>query len=143
MRLSNVWFNALSEGEDGNLVTILGRAELQEFIDCGKLKERIEITWKYEPESKGMPPAELALQMEVVQEAIRKAVEKDKLAILTAVYTGSGEKIWNFYTRTTRVFCERLNEALASFDLLPITLYSEIDADWDEYLDMCDIPHTD
>ena len=92
-----------------------------------KFKERVEITWKYEGDEKGMPIDVLAEQMENVQETLRKAMEKDKLSILTAVYTGAGEKIWVFYTRTVRVFGERLNEALAPFDLLPISIYTEVD----------------
>lgn len=136
MKLSNEWFTALSEDEAGHLVTVYGRDELTEFIQSGKLKERVEITWKYEGDEKGMPSDELAAQMETVEETLRKVMEKDKLAILTAVYTGAGEKIWVFYTRTVRVFGERLNEALASFELLPITIYTEVDAEWEEYLDM-------
>ena len=136
MRLSDEWFTALSEDESGNLVTIYGRDELTEFIQSGKFKERVEITWKYEGDEKGMPDDALAEQMENVQEALKKAMEKDKLSILTAVYTGAGEKIWVFYTRTVRVFGERLNEALASFEQLPISIYTEIDPEWEEYLDM-------
>ena len=137
MRLSNEWFTALSEDEDGHLVTVSGRDELTEFIQSGKFKERVEITWKYEGDEKGMPIDALAEQMESVQETLRKAMEKDKLSILTAVYTGAaGEKIWVFYTRTVRVFGERLNEALAPFDLLPISIYTEVDPEWEEYLDM-------
>ena len=94
MRLSNEWFTALSEDEDGHLVTVSGRDELTEFIQSGKFKERVEITWKYEGDEKGMPMDALAEQMENVQETLRKAMEKDKLSILTAVYTGAGEKIW-------------------------------------------------
>jgi hypothetical protein len=37
------------------------------------------------------------------------------------------------------VFGERLNEALASFPQLPITLYVEIDPDWNEYQELCEI----
>lgn len=136
MKLSNEWFTALSEDEDGHLVTVYGRDELTEFIQSGKLKERVEITWKYEGDEKGMPSDELAARMETVEETLRKVMEKDKLAILTAVYTGAGEKIWVFYTRTVRVFGERLNEALAPFDLLPISIYTEVDPEWEEYLDM-------
>ena len=136
MRLSDEWFTALSENESGNLVTIYGRDELTEFIRSGKFKERVEITWKYEGDEKGMPGDTLAEQMENVQEVLKKAMEKDKLSILTAVYTGAGEKIWVFYTRTVRVFGERLNEALASFELLPFSIYTEIDPEWEEYLDM-------
>ena len=54
MRLSNEWFTALSENESGQLVTVSGRDELTEFIQSGKFKERVEITWKYEGDDKGM-----------------------------------------------------------------------------------------
>ena len=45
MRLSDEWFMALSENEAGQLITIQGRDELDEFMACGKLKERVEVTW--------------------------------------------------------------------------------------------------
>ena len=54
MRLSNEWFTALSENESGQLVTVSGRDELTEFIQSGKFKERVEITWKYKGDDKGM-----------------------------------------------------------------------------------------
>lgn len=137
MRLSNVWFTALSEDESGRMITINGREELAEFIQSGKYKERAEVTWKYVDDGKGMPSEAEAERMEVVQNTLQKAMEKkDKLAILTSVYTGGGEKVWVFYTRTVRVFGERLNEALAPFDLLPISIYTEVDPEWDEYSDM-------
>lgn len=136
MRLSKEWFTALSENDNGQVVIVSGRDELTEFVRSGKLKERVEITWKYEGDEKGMPSEELSVRMEAVQEALQKAMEKDKLAILTGVYTGGGEKIWVFYTRTVRVFGERLNEALAVFDLLPISIYTEVDPEWEEYMDM-------
>lgn len=139
MRLSNEWFTALSSNDKGEIITVSGREELNEFIQSGKLKERVEITWPYEPDTNGMPSDALAEQMEAVQEALRKKMEKDKLAILTSVYTGGGEKIWVFYTRTVRVFGERLNEALESFELLPITIYTELDPEWEEYLDMLEM----
>lgn len=137
MRLSNVWFTALSEDESGRMITINGREELAEFIQSGKYKERAEVTWKYVDDGKGMPSEAEAERMEVVQDTLQKAMEKkDKLAILTSVYTGGGEKVWVFYTRTVRVFGERLNEALAPFELLPISIYTEVDPEWDEYSDM-------
>lgn len=136
MKLSNEWFTALSENENGQLVTVSGRDELTEFIQSGKFKERVEITWKYEADDKGMPIETVAEQIDEVQEVLKKAMEKDKLSILTGVYTGSGERIWVYYTRTVRVFGERLNEALAPFELLPISVYTELDPEWEEYLDM-------
>lgn len=136
MKLANNWFTALSENEMGDMVIVSGRDDLQEFIDSGKFKERVEITWKYMGDEKAMPSEELSAKMEAAQELLQKAMEKDKLAIMTAVYTGGGEKIWVFYVRTSKVFGERLNEALAEMELLPITIYVENDPEWDEYRDM-------
>lgn len=131
-----MWFTALSESDGGYMVTVSGREELDEFIHSGKFKERVEITWKYEPDNTGMPSEEVAARMEVMEEALRKVMEKDKLAILTSVYTGAAEKIWVFYTRTVRAFGEQLNEALTPFDPFPISIYTELDPEWEEYLDM-------
>ena len=137
MKLSDVWFTALSQNEEGQIITISGRDELDEFIQTGKYKERVEITWKYDGDEKGMPSESVGELMESVEETLRKAMEKkDKLAIMTSIYTGGNEKVWIFYTRTVRVFGERLNEALASFELLPISIYTEVDNDWEEYKDM-------
>lgn len=136
MKLSDKWFTALSENEKGDLITIYGREELEEFVTSGKFKERIEVTWKYTSDAKGLPSDNEAELMENVEIALRKVMEKDKLAILSSVYTGGGERIWVFYTRTSRVFGEKLNDALKDFELLPISLYVEIDPEWEEYKDM-------
>jgi hypothetical protein len=74
--------------------------------------------------------------MESVEISLQKIMEKDKLGIMTSIYTGGGEKIWVFYVRNVRVFGERLNEALVNFEPLPISIYTEYDPDWEEYLDM-------
>lgn len=139
MRLSDKWFTALSESDDGHLVFILGREDLDEFRLSGKLKERVEITWKYKGDTKRMPTEEEVIHIEETENTLKKVMEKDKLAVMTAVYTGNNEKIWVFYTRTTKVFGERLNETLKSEKLLPITIAAEVDENWEEYLDMYDL----
>ena len=66
----------------------------------------------------------------------QKAMEKDKLAILTGIYTGDSERNMIFYTRNITAFGNRLNEALATFEQLPITIYTENDSEWNEYAEM-------
>lgn len=139
MKLSDKWFSALSQNEEGQLVIVTGRDDIMEFVRSGKFKERAEITWKYEGDAQGVPTEETAQLMEQVEAALRKAMEKDKLAILTGVYTGGSQKTWVFICRTVKVFGERVNEALASFDLLPIEIYTEKDPDCEEYLDMLEM----
>lgn len=69
-----------------------------------------------------MPCESDARVMEPVQDALQKAMEKDKLAILTGVYTGDNERTWIFYTRNVPAFGEMLNKALSSFEKLPIVI---------------------
>ncbi len=139
MKLTDIWFTALSENDQNQLVTVYGRDQINDFVQSGKFKERVEITWKYEGDANGMPLDPVAEKMEAVEEALRKIMEKDKLAILTGVYSGGGERVWVFYTRTARVFGEYLNQALEPFELLPISIYTELDPEWEEYLDMLEM----
>ncbi len=136
MRLTDDWFTALSEDEDGNMIYINGRDNIMDFIKSGKFKERVEITWPYQADSKGLPSADLAKLMEEVQLTLQKAMEKDKLSIMTGTYVGNGERVLVFITRNIPAFGERLNLALKDFDLLPITIYTEKDPENEEYLDM-------
>lgn len=136
MKLEDNWFTAFSENEQGQMITVLGRDGLTDFRMSGKFSERVEIFWKYETDDKGFPTEETADLMEKVEKTLQNGMEKDKLAINTAIYTGGGEKSWVFYTRKAQIFGERLNELLQSFDKLPITITTECDTDWEEYLDM-------
>ena len=75
MKLSDKWFTALSENEKGDLITIYGREELEEFVTSGKFKERIEVTWKYTPDAKGLPSDNEAELMENVEIAFRTKIK--------------------------------------------------------------------
>ena len=56
MKLGDVWFSAIAEAENSDrMIVVSGRTEIEPFIQSGKFKERVEITWKYEADSKGMP----------------------------------------------------------------------------------------
>ena len=139
MKLTDNWFSTMAEADNEMPIFISGRDDLDEFRLSGKFKERVEIYWKYESHHNGMPSDADGELMEQVLDALRNSVEKDKLAILTGIYTGNNERTLVFYTRTSRIFGERLNEALATFPQLPITLYVEIDPDWNEYQELCEI----
>lgn len=144
MQLTDKWFSTMVETDDGLPMFISGRDDIDNFRQSGKLKERVEIYWRYTIAHNGMPSDKEGEVMENVLNILRKVMEKDKLAILTGIYTGAGERTMVFYTRTSRVFGERLNEALAPFDLLPISLYVENDAEWNEYAEMCEVkPYAD
>ena len=83
-----------------------------------------------------MPDAVTSTLMEQVQDALQSTFIKDPVAVLTGIYTGAGERNWVFYTLSTHIFGRKLNESLAQFDMLPITIYTENDPEWAEYDEM-------
>lgn len=138
MKLSDEWFTAIAESDSSNeTVFVSGRYNIEDFRHSGKFRERAEVTWRYNSDAKGMPDDATAELMEEVMAALKRAMEKNKLAILTGVYTGAGERNMIFYTRNVPAFGNTLNEALASFELLPLTIYTEKDPQWEEYAEMC------
>ncbi|GAD05383.1 hypothetical protein HQ45_01385 [Porphyromonas crevioricanis] len=139
MKLTDEWFSVLSADEHGQSVFVNGRLRLDEFRLSKKFKIRIELRLPYEADCTGMPTVSAMKLIEQIEQPLRKIMEADKLAILTGNHIGGGKKYWVFYTRTERVFQERLNEALAPFDLLPLEIECGMDADWEEYTDMMEL----
>lgn len=130
------WWTAPTESENGNLIMVTGRRDVDKFKNNPKFNIRIEVTWKYNSDKSGMPDFETSSLMEEVQASIEKTFQKDPIAILTGIYTGDGERNWVFYTLSTNIFGKKFNEALQPFELLPITIYAENDPDWEEYKEM-------
>ena len=130
------WWTAPTESENGNLIMVTGRRDIENFKNNPKFNIRIEVTWKYNSDISGMPDFETSSLMEEVQTAIENSFKKDHIAVLTGIYTGDGERNWIFYTLSTNIFGKKFNEALQSFELLPITIYAENDPEWNEYQEM-------
>lgn len=143
MKLTDNWFTSLSENDKGQLIFITGRLNLDEFKNSRKLKVCVEIKWPFDHDLEGMPTEEDAKLIAEIEPLLRKAMEKDKLAILTGNYTGGGEKYWVWYTRHLPTFGERLNQVLAPYKLLPLEIKCTEDEDWEEYSDMLSMQTND
>lgn len=130
------WWTSPTESESGQLVMVTGRRDIQKFRDNPKFSIRVEVTWPYQADKSGMPDKPTSMLMEDVQDALQSAFLQDPVAVLTGIYTGDGERNWVFYTLSTNIFGRKLNEALAPFDLLPLTVYTENDPRWEEYDEM-------
>ncbi|MDY6122781.1 MAG: DUF695 domain-containing protein [Porphyromonas sp.] len=139
MRLTDEWFSTLSADDNGQSVFVNGRLGLDEFRLSRKFKIRIELALNYEADTTGMPTKKAMRLIEQIEQPLRETMERDKLAILTGNHLGAGKKYWIFYTRTERVFQERLNEVLEPFDLLPLDIECDADPNWDEYADMLEL----
>lgn len=136
LKLTDEWWTSPAEADNGALVMVTGRRDMDPVIATGKYNYRIEITWKYEAEQNGMPDVATSTLMEEVQDALQADFMKDPVAVLTGIYTGNGERNWVFYAMSVKIFERKLNEDLARFELLPLTLYVENDPEWSEYQEM-------
>jgi hypothetical protein len=136
LKISNDWWTAPAEGEDGKLILVTGRRNMDNVIASGLFNYRVEITWSYEPDDKGMPDAATSSLMEKVRDALDATFDPDPVAINTGIYTGDGERNWIFYSRSLPIFQRKFNEALSTFEVLPLSIHVEEDPHWKEYLEM-------
>lgn len=132
-----IWLTTpLESNESGNLVMATVRRDVEKFRNNPRFRYRIEVTWNYESECKGMPSEELSEQMEAVTQTLEKVFAKDPVAVMTGVYTGEGARDLVFYTLSLHIFQRKFNEALADYPALPLTFSAEEDSEWEEYADM-------
>lgn len=136
IKVGNEWWTSPTESDSGKLIMVTGRKGVEEAKESGRYNIRVEITWKYPGDKSGMPDTPTATIMEAVQDAMMQTFKKDPVAILTGIYTGDGERNWVFYTKSIHIFEQKINIALAPFDLLPISIYTENDPNWEEYDEM-------
>lgn len=133
----NDWWTCPTESEDGRLIIVSGRRDIDKFRDNPRFNIRVEITWKYSDSSQaGMPDEATSITMGEVTDALAAVFGSDPVAVMTGIYTGAGQRNWVFYTLSTNIFNKKINQALAPFPLLPLTIYAENDPQWLEYAEM-------
>lgn len=137
LRISDEWWTAPAESESGILILVTGRRNLDNVIQTGLYRYRVEVTWPYEGDAKGLPPYADSKIMEQVTEALNECFDLDPVAVMTGIYTGDGQRNWVFYTRSLHIFQRKFNESLSPFPALPLQFDAEEDPDWEEYREMC------
>lgn len=130
------WWTAPAQSESGRLIMVTGRKDVAKFMNNPKFIIRVQVTWPYDGDSSGMPDTATSQLMEKVQDVLTAEFHKDPVAVLTGIYTGDNERNWVFYTLSTHIFGRKLNEALAEFPVLPLSIYCENDPQWLEYKEM-------
>ncbi len=132
----NDWWTAPAESENGRLIMVTGRKDVDKFRNNKRFTIRVEVTWKYEGLPDGMPDTATSTLMSEVQDALTAEFDRDPVAVLTGIYTGDNRRDWVFYTLSTHIFGRKLNEVLVPFPMLPISIYCENDPAWEEYAEM-------
>lgn len=135
------WWSYPADGENGKTVIVSGRDDVGKFKDNGKYIYRIDVTWRYNALPSGMPEEGDAALMEEATDALQSAFSKDKVAVMTGIYTGDGRRDWVFYTKNLKIFSLVFNKALENVDPMPLEIDAEEDAAWDEYNNMRDLTY--
>ncbi|MGN8069190.1 DUF695 domain-containing protein [Mucilaginibacter sp. SG564] len=134
MKLDDSWvgIDFVTDDEIPGLVRY--RPNLQDFIESGLYPRRMDIIWTYESFDDSLLPTQKDMDlMASVEDALVDAFEGDNQTILAFVFTCDNERWWAFYTTDINMAGQRLNEALAIFDPLPIDISVDDDPNWDEY----------
>lgn len=131
------WWSAPARAENNDrLIIVTGRRDVKKFRENPRFSIRIEVTMKYEGLPDGMPSEETSKLLEEITDRFQEILRRDAVAVMTGIFTGDDERNWIFYSLSTHIFEKKLNEALAPFQLLPITVYAENDPGWDQYDEM-------
>ena len=135
-QISDEWWTAPAEADNGNLIMVTGRRDMDGVKATGKYVYRVELTWRYEGDKQGMPDLATSRLMEKVTDSMQETFSADPVAVNTGIYTGDGIRNWVFYARSLHLFEKKLNESLAAFDKLPLEIEAFEDSDWEEYAEM-------
>lgn len=136
MKYTDKWWSYPAEGESGKTVIVTGRDCIDEYRESGKYIYRIDVSWNYHALADGMPEEDEAKLMEEVTDALIDAFKKDRVAVMTGIYTGDGKRDWVFYTKNLKIFSVVINKALEDLPTIPIVVDAEEDSAWEEYLHM-------
>ena len=134
MKYTDKWWSYPAEGESGKTVIVTGRDCIDEYRESGKYNYRIDVTWNYNALPDGMPEEEDAALMEKATDALLESFKKDRVAVMTGIYTGDGKRDWVFYTKNLKIFSLVFNKALSELPTIPIVREAEEDKDWEEDL---------
>ena len=55
LKISNDWWTAPAESDNGNLILVTGRRDLQNVIETGRYRYRVEVSWCYEGNDRLLP----------------------------------------------------------------------------------------
>jgi len=125
---------AISEGTHNNLpLMIRFRNNLSRQADISKHPQLIQIYWDLEKSPSGMPSPIESEQMELFENRLEKALEKDLAGALVGVVTTNGYREWVYYVKSVEEFSERLHYMPQEKEPYPIEIQTEKDQSWDYF----------
>ena len=116
------------EFEDGKRLRL--RRFLESHSQSGAYKFRVEFFFNRTGEN-----SEINI-INDVETKLQSAMESDMTALLAAITEEDSQFVYTWYTKNIDEFGARLNSVLSSFPVLPISLFSMDDPEWEAYKKM-------
>ena len=92
------WFNYRFHDEEGNVIFLRGKENIDEHIASGKYSQRLEIAYRFRGNDKTNLPDEAMLgKLDNLEHKFEKEFAKDGKAILALSFTGKTEE-YGMYT---------------------------------------------
>ena len=93
------WFNYRFNDEEGNVVFLRGKDDLDKFISSGEYSQRLEIAYRFKGNEKTMLPDETTLgRMDNLEHKFEKEFAREGKAVLALSFTGKNRRVWYVYT---------------------------------------------
>lgn len=141
IKIADEWWSCPAESDNGRTIIVTGRRGVEQLMESGEFRFRVDVDWNYEADSTGMPVEADAQLMEKVTDALKAEFAKDPMGVMTGIYTGDGCRQWIFYTPNLNIFQRIFNRALEELPLIPFVISAEEDKDWNEYREMREISY--
>jgi len=116
--------------DNGFPMIVRSRNAIPIGVVAAEYSHLMAITWKYAPETNGMPSKAENQRLEELENLIEGGIEKSRAAIMTVAVTCNGIREWQLYAKDEIVFMEALNKILAGHPVYPIEIAHQIDPEW-------------
>lgn len=131
-RSSNRW--VVGEAWEGEFpVIVRARETIPAIPDSGAYTFLIEIRWRFESDSSGMPSDDVIERMGEFEDLIEGVVERPDVGFQMVCCTGHGQRRWHYYARDVGAFMAAFNSGLAGREAFPVELSFREDPNWNEF----------
>ncbi|HSB28689.1 MAG TPA: DUF695 domain-containing protein [Pyrinomonadaceae bacterium] len=129
---SIAWTGA--EGVYGDHPLLMRFREFDEAFPKASYPVRLNVLWQmFESDVNGWATDSEFEKLSIFEDRLVEAVEQDNQSILTVVLTYNSTKEFVFHSQDEAVFLDRLINMPQEAERYPITIYKNLDAEWEYF----------
>ncbi len=102
-------------------------------LDRTQFPYLLELTWTFFSRRAGQPDEAEEERMDELEDLLEENLERMGEAVLMAVITGKGQRVWLWYIRDVETTERLFNQALAEKEPYPIEINILLDGKWQQY----------